>query len=198
MKQKEWYLTIFRWPEKLDELLNKERTKHKNELAMLEQKLKENFVYELQIEKQKQEELAAKLVSGVKESEQLVRNRLNNAETKHRNEVSELHKQLGEYKARSREMENSLRHEIANLKNIIQNLEQRLSRLDSDDVVVQLKFEMKKLNNELTESHQEVKKLQGLLTSAKEEVSENCFKLCLFQSISNCILLTKKVLKKGL
>ena len=51
---------------------------------------------------------------------------MNSLENQHKAEISELHKQLAENKARSREMENSLRQEVDSLKHIIRDLESRL------------------------------------------------------------------------
>ncbi|VDI20378.1 Hypothetical predicted protein [Mytilus galloprovincialis] len=53
-----------KWPEKLEEALRKEREKHQTALKALEDRLVENFVMEMQIEKQKYQELLEKYQGG--------------------------------------------------------------------------------------------------------------------------------------
>ena len=56
---------------------------------------------------------------------------------------------------------------------IINDLEQRLSRLDngSDTKTAELKYEIKKLENELNEANERAKKLENQLTASNEQVS---------------------------
>lgn len=56
-----------------------------------------------------------------------MRNQIASMENKHKAEISDLHKQMAENKARGVDSENSLRREVDSLKNIIRDLEARLS-----------------------------------------------------------------------
>ena len=112
------FMFHFSWPEKLQEALRKEKDKHAKEIANLEAKFKENFIMELQIEKQKHQELLDKYKNSNKDEEKEIQQRLTTLKSQHKSEVTELHKQLAENKARFRETENTMREEIQSLKKV--------------------------------------------------------------------------------
>ena len=104
------------WPEKLEEALQKEREKHKQEMAALEDKFKENFVMELQIEKQKHSQLLEKARDDGRGAEEELRQQVQKLKAQQKSELCDFHKQLAENKARFRETESDPRQEIQNLK----------------------------------------------------------------------------------
>ena len=107
-----------RWPDKLEEALQKEKHKHQAELAALEQSLKENFVMELQIEKQKHQKLLEKQRAASGDGERELQQQVNALRQQLKSEATEFHKQIAENKARARELENDLRQEIQSLKKV--------------------------------------------------------------------------------
>ena len=107
-----------RWPDKLDEALQKEKHKHQAELAALEQSLKENFVMERQIEKQKHQKLLEKQRAASGDGERELQQQVNALRQQLKSEATEFHKQIAENKARARELENDLRQEIQSLKKV--------------------------------------------------------------------------------
>ena len=100
----------------MEEALQKEREKHKQEMAALEDKFKENFVMELQIEKQKHSQLLEKARDDGRGAEEELRQQVQKLKAQQKSELSDFHKQLAENKARFRETESDLRQEIQNLK----------------------------------------------------------------------------------
>ena len=160
-----------KWEAKLSEALEEAKRKHDKELQMVELRLKENFVLEMQIEKQKMEELMEKKTKSSRENETLVKSQLAQSQHKHKSEIAELHRQIAENKARGREMEDSLRREIESLKKIIKDLELRLSKLASDEPSVEVKGDLRKANTELSDLRNEKVKLERDVKAAKDEIT---------------------------
>lgn len=157
---------------------------------------------ELDIEKQKYNKLLEKTRDEGRGAEDELREQVQKLKTQQKNELCDFHKQLAENKARSREAESSLKQEIQNLKKvgcleylsvgssgadrtsirecfrsqIIADLEQRLSRLDTgfDSKSLEMRHEVKKLQNELREAAEENRKLEQQVASTKEEVVIHC------------------------
>ena len=100
------------------EALQKEKAKHEAEMTSLEQRLKESFVMELQIEKAKHEKLLEKYRSETSDGERELQQQVSALKRQQHSEVSELHKQIAENKARAREIENDLRQEVQSLKKV--------------------------------------------------------------------------------
>lgn len=161
-----------KWPEKLEEALKKEREKHQAALKALEDRLVENFVMEMQIEKQKYQELLEKYQGSTRNQESVLKSQLNDIENKYRAEIKDLQKLLADNKTRAKETEESLRKEIESLKSIIRDLEDRLARLDhgSDEKLAQLKIQLQETHQELEEVREELDKKTELLKASKEEV----------------------------
>ena len=85
-------------------------------MAALEEKFKENFVMELQIEKQKHNELLVKAREEGRGSEDELRQQVQNLKQQQKKEMADFQKQIAENKSRFRETESDLRQEIQNLK----------------------------------------------------------------------------------
>ncbi|XP_069115679.1 probable DNA double-strand break repair Rad50 ATPase [Argopecten irradians] len=159
------------WPEKLEEMLQKERAKHVASLKSMEERLKENFVLEIKIEKEKYQELLGKYQNSNKDHEAILKAQLNSLESKYRSEIRDLQKFLSDTKERAKDSEDSLRKEVQSLKSIIQDLENRLGRLDSgnEEMISTLKQQLKETHQELGDTRQQMEEQAGLLKTAKEE-----------------------------
>lgn len=160
-----------KWPEKLEETLREERQKHIRELQENEEKLQANFNMELQIEKQKHQELLQKYRSEFRESDSKIQSRINELAAKHKEELVELQRQMRDVQTHSQEKENSLRSEVQSLKNIINDLENRLGKLDSgnDELVLELKAKLLQSSQELDDVKSELTALERELNTAKED-----------------------------
>ncbi|KAL5014218.1 hypothetical protein ScPMuIL_008488 [Solemya velum] len=160
------------FPQKLEEAMKKERHKHAQELSSLEETLRENFILELQIEKQKYQELLMKYQSGNKDEEAKLKAQLTQMESRYRCEMKDLQKILTDTKNRATEMEESLRREIESLKSIIKNLENRLARLDAgnEDVMVALRQQLQETHSELEQTRDTATQLDNKLAQNKEEI----------------------------
>ncbi|XP_063410373.1 early endosome antigen 1-like isoform X1 [Mytilus trossulus] len=161
-----------KWPEKLEEALRKEREKHQTALKSLEDRLVENFVMEMQIEKQKYQELLEKYQGSTKNQESMLKSQLNDVENRYKAEIRDLQRLLADNKTRAKETEESLRREIESLKSIIRDLEDRLARLDhgSDEKMADLKIQLKETHEELEEAREELTQKTDLLKTTKNEV----------------------------
>ncbi|OWF56036.1 leucine-, glutamate- and lysine-rich protein 1-like [Mizuhopecten yessoensis] len=159
------------WPEKLEEALQKERAKHVASLNAMEERLKENFILEIQIEKEKYQELLGKYQNSNKEHEAVLKAQLNSLESKYRSEIRDLQKFLSDTKERAKDSEDSLRKEVQSLKSIIQNLENRLGRLDigNEEMISTLRQQLKETHQELEDTRQQVEDQAGQLKTAQEE-----------------------------
>ncbi|XP_033763718.1 leucine-, glutamate- and lysine-rich protein 1-like [Pecten maximus] len=159
------------WPEKLEEMLQKERAKHVASLKSMEERLKENFVLEIKIEKEKYQELLGKYQNSNKDHEAILKAQLNSLESKYRSEIRDLQKFLSDTKERAKDSEDSLRKEVQSLKSIIQDLENRLGRLDSgnEEMIYTLKQQLKETHQELGDTRQQIEEQAGQLKTAKEE-----------------------------
>ncbi|KAK3105323.1 hypothetical protein FSP39_022556 [Pinctada imbricata] len=161
------------WPEKLQEALQKEKAKHAAALKSMEENLKDNFVMEMTIEKEKYQELLEKYQNVNRNHEALLKQQINSIDNRYKSEIKELQQILADSKLRAKETEDSLRKEVQNLKDIIRDLENRLARLDSgnDEVIVTLKQQLKDKNEELQNTKQEYVNKQKQMDTLKEELS---------------------------
>lgn len=160
------------WPEKLQEAIRKEREKHAKAIKKMEDVLKENFVMEMNIEKQKYQELLEKYQGSNKDHETMLRQQLNSLENKYRSEIKELQQILADSKIRAKETEDSLRKEVSSLKAIIKDLEDRLARLDSgnEEMIQKLKDQLKETHEELDQSKQELQSKEEQVQAVRQEV----------------------------
>ncbi|CAH1772480.1 unnamed protein product [Owenia fusiformis] len=161
-----------RWPEKLEEVLSKEKRKHNKELRMLEEKLKQNFVMEMQIEQQKHQELLDKYKSEHRDDNSNTQNQLALLQKQHSNEIAGMRKENNDYRARTSEIEQELRGEISSLKAIIQDLEDRLAKLDvgNEGLVSALKVQVIEKASEADDLRQEINALENDLKAKQEDI----------------------------
>ncbi|XP_070560463.1 uncharacterized protein [Ptychodera flava] len=162
-----------KWPSKLHESIQKERDKCSTQKQELERKLKESFTMELDIEKQKHQQLLDKYKSDYESQLTQLRTEIRTQNSKHRSEISILEKQITEAKQHGNSNEASLRQEIQSLKNIIAGLEERLVSAgnQSDDLVTSLRDELREAEQDLSNVKQETKELEEKLESSREEIT---------------------------
>ncbi|XP_064611637.1 hyaluronan mediated motility receptor-like [Liolophura sinensis] len=165
-----------KWPEKLEAALKKERERHNSDMTALEEKLKENFILEMQIEKQKHRELLQEYLEKYKEKENKYKVQIGDLESQLRSAGADHQKLLDDLKNRAAETETKLRKEIENLKSIIRDLEERLAKAGTggEDKVLSLKEELLDTKDSLLNYQQEVKAVQQQLDSKSQEVGPWC------------------------
>ncbi|PVD35380.1 hypothetical protein C0Q70_02342 [Pomacea canaliculata] len=112
--------------EKIQTALEEEKHKHQAELASLEAKLKESFVLEVQIEKQKYEELLQKYQTE-RTSQKMAE--ITELEARHQREAQGFEQRFAETKRQAEVRETELRREIESLKKIIAELQDRLDTM---------------------------------------------------------------------
>lgn len=121
---------IERWPEKLQSALAEEKAKHQQELVAIEKKLKESFVMELQIEKEKYDELLQKYKAHSQENSSVKASELVDIEARHKRELQAVQQQLADAKKNAENTEAELKREIDSLKRIIADLQNKLGRFE--------------------------------------------------------------------
>lgn len=161
-----------RWPEKLQAVVSEEKVKHQADLAVLEKKLKESFVMELQIEKDKYDELLQKYKAQTQEHTSQRASELADIEAKHEQELEVLQQQLADAKKQAGSREAELRQEINSLKRIITDLQNRLGRFESqgEEKVGELKTKLDRMRQQLQISQEHATSLSASLNQAKEEI----------------------------
>ncbi|XP_074655828.1 uncharacterized protein LOC141909321 [Tubulanus polymorphus] len=171
------------WPQKLEDGLKKERSKHLAELALVEQRLKENSASELQIERQKHQELIQKYIKNAKDEELKFQRQLSSIEAGRKTEVTDLQRQLTDCRKHCQNKESELQQEMKNLKLIIRDLEDRLGRLDvgNEEELQSLKLSLKQsqelvhnLQSDQTNKDEELKRLQDEVFLLQETVRREC------------------------
>ncbi|XP_077998380.1 uncharacterized protein LOC144451420 [Glandiceps talaboti] len=162
-----------RWPSKMHDNLQKERDKHSTEKRELEEKLKQSFTMELEIERQKHQELLDKYKKDYESQFNQLRNEMRSLNGRHRAELSRLEKQITEAKQQGNANESSWKQEIQSLKNIITDLEDRLAKCgnESDGAVTNLKAELQESEQDLDSAKRDIKELEEQLEQFKEEIS---------------------------
>ncbi|GFO21974.1 solute carrier family 2, facilitated glucose transporter member 1 [Plakobranchus ocellatus] len=159
------------WPQKLQAAVAAEKSKHQSEMKILEENLKHNFVMELQIEKDKYNELLKKFQNQERDKNNMRQTELAQIEQKLKQELEELQRQLAERKLRHQEREEELQGEITSLKKIISDLQDRLARLDSEGSgqMSELKANLAETQQQLTDAHSSIADTQLKLREAQEE-----------------------------
>ncbi|BFZ23574.1 hypothetical protein BsWGS_26613 [Bradybaena similaris] len=162
------------WPEKLQAEVLAEKSRHLAEMKALEDGLKHNFVLELQIEKDKYNELLKKFQAQEKDKNNLRETQQVLLEQKYIQKIEEFQRQIGDIKKKGQERENELEKEITSLKKIISDLQDRLARLDGADSskLTEMKSELSKTRQELSDVLNNMSLLEGKL---KEATTENEF-----------------------
>lgn len=121
------------WPTKLQGAVAAEKTRHLHEIKSLEEKLKHNFVLELQIEKDKYNKLLSQFHKQEQDKENNRYHELEAIEHKFKLQLEQTQSQLSDCSNRAKEREADLSAEIGSLKKIIRDLQDRLARLDGED-----------------------------------------------------------------
>ncbi|XP_038077734.1 leucine-, glutamate- and lysine-rich protein 1-like [Patiria miniata] len=161
-----------RWPSKMDDTLQKERTRHAQEMQEMEAKMKEAFRIELDIEKQRHQELTDKYKVEFQEKENKFKAELRSLSSRHKSELSQLEKQVSSLKTQASTGEESLRREVQGLKAVIGDLENRLGKAgsESDELVASLKAELREAEQDLMSSRDESRVIEDTLAQSKEEI----------------------------
>ncbi|XP_067947290.1 cingulin-like protein 1 [Watersipora subatra] len=160
-----------KWPKKMEETLEKERNKHRAELSALESGMKENFVMEMEIEKQKHQKLVDSLSNDSKSEIARLKSQLR-SQAANQSELEALKRQVETAKADALGTEARLRSEIENLKSIIANLEHRLGKLDPGDkeYMLSLKSQLSDKERSLEDSSDKIRSQEAEIVSFKEQL----------------------------
>ncbi|XP_012944249.1 putative leucine-rich repeat-containing protein DDB_G0290503 [Aplysia californica] len=155
------------WPQKLQAAVAAEKTRHLAEVKTLEENLKHNFVLELQIEKDKYNELLKKVQSQERDKNSMRDGELALMEQKHKQELEQLQRQMTEARTRAQEREADLSAEVTSLKKIIKDLQDRFARLDGED-----NGKVTELQAKLADAQQELGEAQTRVTTLEDKVKE--------------------------
>ncbi|XP_071804963.1 uncharacterized protein [Asterias amurensis] len=161
-----------KWPSKMDETLQNERTRHSQQLQELEEKMKEAFRIELDIEKQKHQELTERYKMEFQEKESKFKGEMRSLAMRNKSELSQVEKQMSSLKTQASAGEESLKREVQGLKSVIGDLENRLGKAgtENDDLVRNLRAELREAEQDLMATREETKAVEDKLTQSKEEI----------------------------
>ncbi|KAL8578224.1 hypothetical protein ACOMHN_040985 [Nucella lapillus] len=161
-----------RWPEKLQAVMAEEQSKRQSELTALEARLKESFVMELKIEKEKYDELLNKYQAQSKERNLQKAAEMADVEARHRRELEAVQLQVAEARKLTEQREVELRKEIDSLKRIISELQDKLGRFESrgEEQAGELSRELEAMRSQLKASQEKAASLSTALQQTKEEV----------------------------
>ncbi|KAK3800364.1 hypothetical protein RRG08_052749 [Elysia crispata] len=159
------------WPQKLQSAVAAEKSRHQTEMKALEENLKHNFVLELQIEKDKYNEVLKKFQTQERDKNYVRQTEQAQWEQKFKQEIEELKRHIFENKVRFQEREGELKAEITSLKKIMNDLQDRLACLNSEgsEEVIQLKAALAELQQELSDTRSSTSSVQAKLKEAQEE-----------------------------
>ncbi|XP_072035937.1 uncharacterized protein [Amphiura filiformis] len=160
------------WPQKMDDTLEKERSRHTQQLQDLEDKMKDAFQMELEIEKQKHQELVDRYKIEHQEATNKLKAELKSISSHHRAEKSQLEHQIHDAQSRASAGEINLKKEVHSLKSIINNLEDRLGKagLEDSQTVANLKAELREAEHDLKSARGETAQMEEKLQQSKEEI----------------------------
>ncbi|KAM5336230.1 protein LEKR1 isoform 1-T1 [Glossophaga mutica] len=171
------------WREKIEAELTKERAQHLLEFEEQALLYKEEAKLELDIEKEKHQEIIQKYKKEQEELQMKISDLIAGATRDLRLEVATLEKKLHESHVQYTEESESKEKEIENLKNMVAEFESRLKKDidDSDFVSEDLRKEMKQKSDELervllaqTQLMQQFKRSQEENTFLQETVRREC------------------------
>ncbi|XP_069474535.1 protein LEKR1 [Ambystoma mexicanum] len=159
------------WRGKVESELNKERGQHSIELKELAFRLKEEAKIELDIEKQKHQELIRMYQKEQEEIQKKIPVLISNARYDQQVEVTFLEKKLQEAQLKLTEKDEAKEKEIKSFKNIINELELRLDHKDNNgqSLTEAMKKEFDQKSEELKRLTQEQDKLIQHLNRVEEE-----------------------------
>nr|KAF6474661.1 leucine, glutamate and lysine rich 1 [Rousettus aegyptiacus] len=164
------------WREKIEAELTRERAQHLAEFEEQVLLLKEEAKLELEIEKEKHQEIIQKYKKEQEELQMKISDLISGATRDLRLEVANLEKKLHESRVQYAEESESKEKEIKNLKNLVVEFESRLKKEidNSDSVSEDLRKEMKQKSEELEKVMQQFNQSQEENAFLQETVRREC------------------------
>nr|XP_054768914.1 myosin-6-like [Lytechinus pictus] len=161
------------WPERLNESLSKEREKHAEEMASLEEKLQKSFQVDLEIQKQRNDELILKYKQELSSAGNKMKNNIQRERDSLKARLDSLERELSDSKRLSNDQEKGLREEIDSLQRITTELRKQLAEGDSRNTgeVQAMRAELQEAEQDLASAQRDTLELQKKLDQSKEEVA---------------------------
>ncbi|XP_067898313.1 coiled-coil domain-containing protein 18 isoform X2 [Heterodontus francisci] len=158
------------WRVKIDAELSKQRAHHCTELKELELRMKKEATFEMDIVKQKQQELINKYKEEYKTLQAKVSDLISDATRGLQLEVIRMKKKFQETQYQLMERERSKDDEICNLEKVIFQLNRQLKQQDKVECMTEeLRTEIQQKSIEIRETQQEIQQLKEELGQAKKE-----------------------------
>ncbi|XP_067851450.1 uncharacterized protein lekr1 [Heptranchias perlo] len=159
------------WRAKIDAELSKQHAHHSTELKELALQMREEAKIEMDIERQKQQELISKYKEEHKKLQAKVPGLISAATKELQLNASRMEKELQETQYQLMERERSKDAEVCNLVKVISKLETQLKQEQNkvDSMTEQLRTEIQQKSIEITGTWQEVQQLKEELGHAEKE-----------------------------
>lgn len=160
------------WPLKLETVQQQERNKHNKEMQELKGKLTENFLMDLEIEKQKYQKLVDKYHEDSQNTQDKLKEQVENAVKCHVDAIKDLEELLSTTRSSCAEKEESLIKEVDGLKQVIKDLQTQLFQMGNagQDEVTQLKTQLRSAQQEVTNLKEQVQSIHQQLEEARSQV----------------------------
>lgn len=159
------------WPLQLETALQQERNNHNKEMQEMKGKFTENFMIELEIEKQKYQELVDRYHEDNQNAEDKLKEQVGNAVKCHVNAIKDLEELLSTTRSMSTEKEESMKKEVNALKQVIKHLQTQLAEKGNETPeVTQLKTQLRSAQQEVTNLEEQVRTINQELEAAKRQI----------------------------
>uniref|UniRef100_A0A4W3GCT0 Leucine, glutamate and lysine rich 1 n=2 Tax=Callorhinchus milii TaxID=7868 RepID=A0A4W3GCT0_CALMI len=161
------------WREKVEEELTKERERHCKEQQELVLRMKEEARLDLDIDRQKHQELVSKYKKENKELQAKVPGLIDAATKGLQLELNSLEKELKDAQSRLMERDRSKEDQICSLGKLVSDLETRLRQEQDkmDSITQDLRKEVQQKSSELRDTQQELQQLTRELSQAQAEMT---------------------------
>ncbi|XP_078419930.1 uncharacterized protein lekr1 [Cetorhinus maximus] len=159
------------WRVKIEAELSKQQAHHCTELKELALRMKEEAKFEMDTERQKQQDLINKYKEEHRTLQAKIPDLISDATKALQLEVSRMKKKLQETQCQLKERECSKDGEIYNLEKVISQLEMQLKQEQDkvESMTEELRTEIQQKSIEIRETQQEVQQLKDELDQAKKE-----------------------------
>ncbi|XP_078617197.1 uncharacterized protein LOC144885228 isoform X2 [Branchiostoma floridae x Branchiostoma japonicum] len=161
------------WPGKMEDILRQERENCARQLEDLEFRLKESYRMDVEIEKQKHQEMIERYIKEKDDLHDKLKTQASRLTSEQRASMTNLERQLSEVRGQAERQEAALKQEVSSLKRLTSDLQTRLSKAEgqNDDELAGMKELMRQKEEELAALKEENKELEEKNTQTTEEIA---------------------------
>ncbi|KAI8489857.1 Leucine-, glutamate- and lysine-rich protein 1 [Branchiostoma belcheri] len=161
------------WPGKMEDILRQERENCTRQLEDLEFRLKESYRMDVEIERQKHQEMIDRYIKEKDDLHDKLKTQASRLTSEQRASITNLERQLNEVRGQADRQEAALKQEVSSLKRLTSDLQTRLSKAEgeNDEQLAGMKELMRQKEEELAALREENKELEEKNTQTTEEIA---------------------------